>query len=503
VNETRTDTTVCELPDVRTPEGAPLSVRPRRIGIWGHYGGCNQGDDLVVTTLIANIRARIPDAQIVGFCLNPADTRQRHGIPAFAIYRFAERHDKRPHFWTPEQRVERSPIPRRFERTRAFIKRHSLLMAPLRGIRGACRAALAGSCKAWGAFTFPFKEVPFLRRCYRSLRGTDLLIVAGSGPLFDGWSGAWAHPYALFVWGNLARLCGSRMVCLSAGAGPLTGRLSRFFLRHAMQATSYRSYRDPSSAKLIAGLGVKGEHPVFPDMGFGLDVTRYVRPWERPGAARNRTIVGLGVMAHCDPRYIPRSDLPRYAAYVRKMAGFAAWLLHNDYAVLIASSDIGADPRTFADVRELLRREHGIHEHPRLIEPVVEDLSALASLFSACDCVVAARYHCIVLPWLLGKPVVALAYNRKQIDLMQSMGLGQYCLDIDHFEVPELVERFRAMEYNRDAIRAQLLEGVARCRARLAEQYDRVLGPLGAAGRTPGPAQRVAQPLPARHYGAI
>jgi polysaccharide pyruvyl transferase WcaK-like protein len=162
-------------------------------------------------------------------------------------------------------------------------------------------------------------------------------------------------------------------------------------------------------------------------------------------------------------------------------AEFTAWLLRNDYAVLVASSEIRADSRAFADVRDILRREHGIDDDPRLIEPPVCGFSELASLFSSCDYVIAARYHSIVLPWLLGKPVVALAYNRKQIDLMESMGQEAYCLDIDRFEVAELVERFRALECNRDAIRARLPERVARCRARLAEQYDRVLGPPVAA----------------------
>jgi polysaccharide pyruvyl transferase WcaK-like protein len=213
-------------------------------------------------------------------------------------------------------------------------------------------------------------------------------------------------------------------------------------------------------------------------MGFGLDVARYVRPWEAPRAAQNRTVVGLSVMAHCDPRYIPRNDPPRYAAYVRKMAEFCAWLLRNDYAVLAAPSDIWADPRSFADVREVLRREHGIDGDPRLIELPVAGLADLASLFAACDYVIAARYHCIVLPWLLGKPVVALAYNRKQIDLMESMGQQAYCVDIDRFEVAELVEQLRALERNRDAIRAELRKRVARCRERLAQQYDHVLSPL-------------------------
>ena len=450
------------------------SKRPLRIGIWGHYGGCNQGDELVVTTLIANIRARVPDAEIVGYSLNPADTRERHGIPALPLRRSAyEGRFVRP--WSPEQESRQpSSCEEGKSRWKAFLKRWRPLVWLVRGVRMATRSGIRAAASL-------LREFSFLVDSYRSLRGMELLIVAGSGPLFDDWSGPWGHPYAMYKWSALARLSGTRFACLSTGAGPIDSPLSRIFLRRAVRTTSYRSYRDASSARLMASLGVPGEHPVFPDMGFGLDAASYVRPWEPPGLARNRTLVGLGVMAYCDPRYIPRNDPRRYAAYIRKMAGFTAWLLRNDYAVLAVSSDIWADPQAFVDVRDVLRREHGLDDDPRLVEPPVDGLATLASLFSSCDYVIAARYHCIVLPWLLGKPVVALAYNRKHIDLMESMGQEAYCVDIDRFEVAELVERFRAMECNRDAIRTQLLEGVARCRARLAEQYDRVLGPPVAA----------------------
>lgn len=457
------------------------SRRPPRIGIWGHYAGNNQGDELLVATVLANIRARIPDAEIVGYCLNPVDTRQRHGIPAFPIYRFAEGNGRPARFWTPAVQAETSPAAGPSHRVKVFIKRRRWLLLPLQIARGTCRFLLHALRKIWNALTFPVKEIPFLRRCYRALCGTDLLIVAGSGPLYDGWSGPWVHPYALFMWSRLARLTGTRFVCLSTGAGPLSSRLGRFFVRHAMRKTSYRSYRDPSSAGLIASLGVEGEHPVMPDMGFGLDVGRYVGPWDPPGAVKGRTIVGLSMMAHCDPRYIPRNDPPRYDAFIRKIAELTAHLLRSDYAVMVVSSDIAADPRSFADVREILRRDHGLGEDPRLVEPRIEGLSELASAFSACDYVIAARYHCIVLPCLLGKPVLALAYNRKQIDLMELMGQQAYCLDIDRFEVGELVERFERMQRDRDAICGQLRERVERCRRRLAEQYDRVLGPLAAA----------------------
>ena len=60
---------------------------PQRIGIVGHYGVGNLGDDTVVAILINKIRERYPNAEVLGFSLKPADTERRHGIKAFPILR--------------------------------------------------------------------------------------------------------------------------------------------------------------------------------------------------------------------------------------------------------------------------------------------------------------------------------------------------------------------------------------------------------------------------------
>ena len=56
-----------------------------RIGLLDHMGYGNLGDAATQEALIANIKIRLPDANIVGFSLNPDDTRKRHNIPCYSI----------------------------------------------------------------------------------------------------------------------------------------------------------------------------------------------------------------------------------------------------------------------------------------------------------------------------------------------------------------------------------------------------------------------------------
>jgi polysaccharide pyruvyl transferase WcaK-like protein len=113
---------------------------------------------------------------------------------------------------------------------------------------------------------------------------------------------------------------------------------------------------------------------------------------------------------------------------------------------------------------------------PRLIEQPISGFACLINWLSWCDCVVAARYHCIVLPCALNIPVIGLAYHQKTFDLMESMGQSAYCLDIDSFRATELIDLFHTLQRNRQAISTELRERAIECRARLAEQFDRVLG---------------------------
>src|SRR5713226_3941872 len=58
---------------------------PKRIGLFGHVGTKNLGDEAILASVIQNIRLRRPGAEIVGFTVNPEDTFQRHGLRSFPI----------------------------------------------------------------------------------------------------------------------------------------------------------------------------------------------------------------------------------------------------------------------------------------------------------------------------------------------------------------------------------------------------------------------------------
>lgn len=442
----------------------------KRIGILGHVGTKNLGDEAIVAAVIQQIRDRYPDAEIIAFTIDPEDTQERHRIPAFPLRR------------SKRERGSSGPSqPRKLSRLRARIKATTTaaprLHAFLKGIQNTAR-------RSWGVLA----ELRFLTQCHNHLKGIDLLIVAGSNQLNDYFGGPWAFPYTLLKWCILAKWVGAKVAFLCCGAGPLDSRLGRLFIRYSLSLADCRSYRDASSRGLIERIGVSGNNPVCTDLAYGLTV---VQPAESVSATR-RLMVGINPLPFRDGRYWPEDNRELYQQYIRKLAAFALWLTDRGHSVSFFPTQLRADPPVIQDIRGLLSgRGAGSLDDPLGDRPL-RSVDDLIVRISAMDLVVATRYHGVLLSALLHRPVLAVAYLEKTRDLMAQLGQSDYVVDVTSFNTNSLVERFVVMESRTKTIRREIERRAKALRQVLGTEYDRVFGLLEDR-RIAGPAdERVA-----------
>jgi len=430
------------------------SGRVARIGILGHVGTLNLGDEAIIASVIRSIRSRYPSAEITGFSVNPEDTQQRHGIAAFPIRRI------------PKPDSSDSPTE---TNTRRGARRLAEIKAGLKSVPF-FNAVLKGVQKSLKAIRSSIQEPAFLVRSYRNLKGTDILIVAGSQQLNDYFGGPWGFPYTLLKWGLVAKMTGTKVAFLSGGAGPLNTRLGRFFVKRALALTSYHSYRDDSSRQFIENLGVPGENVVCPDLVFGFQVPTTAEV-SRP---RSGPIVGINPVPYFDGRYWPEHKPEVYEKYVRKLASFASWLIETGHSVFFFPTQLRADPLVIEDIRLALGScgppgcESGVLDRP------VHSFDDLIAGISMTDFVIASRYHGVILSEILNRPVVGIAYHRKTIDLMAELGQVEYALDIQSFELDELKERFLSLRSEAEAVKKLTRERVRQHFQTVETQYDRV-----------------------------
>lgn len=413
-------------------------------GLVSPCGWGNLGDAAIQDSTIAHLRERHPGATFVGFTLNPADTTERHGIPAFPISGVSL-----PTYPVTLPAVAPTPVDRWMER--------------LEEVRGAYRLAHA----ARAAWTFARGNRRHSGMVRTALADLTAIVVSGGGQLDEFWGGPWGHPYSLWRWSRLARARRIPFVVLSVGAGVLSTRWARRLVKGALSHAAYRSYRDTRSQAIADSLGLPGgAGPVVPDLAFGC-------PWPRPAAPGNGTrslSVGVSPMAYRDPRVWPSAD-PRngaaYAAYLGALTILIERIVGAGHRVTLFTTD-PQDGRAVQDLRPRL----GAVETTVVSTPT---LPALQSTLAAVDVVVASRLHGVLLSHLAGRPVLALSYDWKVDRHMEDLGQGRYRMSIEDSEPRNWIEGFARLLDERETAVRTIAVAVSRARGLVIAQFAEAL----------------------------
>jgi polysaccharide pyruvyl transferase WcaK-like protein len=348
------------------------------------------------------------------------------------------------------------------ESVKATLKALPVIYPVLKAIRAAATSVLDF-----------LDEAKFLVTSFTRLKGTDLLIVPGSGVLSDHFGGPLNFPYTLLKWSLLAKVSQTRLAFLSVGAGPLNSPLSRRLVKYSLSVARYRSYRDITSKRLLDNLGVPTTAPVLPDLAASLRID------STPSRPNNhRPIVGINAFPYFDPRYWPVSDTAKYQRYITTLTSFTSWLIHNNYKVFFFPTQIRADTLVIQDVKNLLTESGDLDLRNSLLEFPIHDVADLTARLAAIDLVVATRFHAILLSFLVNKPVLALSNHHKMADLMADMGQSQYLLDINTFFCESLIERFTTLKSNSETVKRQVAYRISEYRRALDRQYDILLTPI-------------------------
>jgi polysaccharide pyruvyl transferase WcaK-like protein len=395
-----------------------------KVSFFGHFGSTNSGNESTLLAILSRLRALYPDSEFRCICTNPEVVTTREGIEAVPITTRVAR------IWDRD-----IPLGRRL---------------PI-------------------AFVGIGEELHQFGSAFRQLRGTDILIVPGTGLVTDAYGLSNWGPYSVFKWSLMAKLRGCKVLFISVGAGPIERALGRVLVKAGLSLADYRSYRDDSSKAYLSEIGFRTTRdPVYPDLAFGLPDAMLSRNEARSEGTRR--VVGLGLMVY-PAKYSSGDARPEtYTTYLESLGAFAAWLLEHDYDIRLLLGD--AEPVVIEEFRSVLRARIGSHDEERVIEQPIASVEDVLAELAATDVVVATRFHNVLLAMLLNKPVIALSFHHKCSSLMRQMKLSEYCQEIDRIDADAMIEQFQRLELNRDAVKRTIDQGVSEARVALEEQYD-------------------------------
>jgi polysaccharide pyruvyl transferase WcaK-like protein len=441
-----------------------------RIGVFGHYGNKNLGDESIIEAAIQNIRTKIPSAKIVGFSMNPDDTSRRYKIAAFPIRQLKKANSRvsanHSALKGEEAKPDISPVDHHIQ------NRHPAFKPMFKGLSIGLRAARH-------LIVMPkmlVGEIRFILNAYRILKDIDILMITGSNQFLDNFGGPWAFPYTLLKWAALAKLAGSKVYFVSVGAGPISHRLSAIFIRWALHFADYASLRDAGSQQLIQTCGYKGDTHIYPDIAHSLKIDQIQpRPLTGIQESKQLPIIGINPMPLYDSRYWCVHDDRKYNTYLNKLVQFSNRLLAEKYPIFFFATQ-EKDNNVINDLIPLLDKDN-LEAMP--LESLVlcsKSVDELMAIISSTDIVVATRFHGTVLSLLAEKPLLGICYYRKARELMIDMGQGDYAVDLDTFAVEDLWKRFKRLEANRAAEKEQIRKHNSAYRSALNRQYDILFG---------------------------
>ena len=405
-------------PGARTakPRSDIQSIRPTRIGVLYPSGWGNLGDEAVLQATFHALRRRWPLAELRAFTLHPARTAANHGVTTEPLTGL-----NRPLFCAP-----RTEEP--------FLVRAAYAVA-----RRTRRLRVMGRVARWGADRAAdvVFEVMSLIRARRWLKTADLLLASGGGQLDDVWGGAWGQPYALARWAWLAKRAGVPFAFLSVGFGGASSWLSRRFLRYAVDQAAYCSVRDVGSRALTAGLGVKRDLRVVPDLAFGLQSGP---PWtpKRPGYD-----LAISPMTYMRPGSWPGADPAVYQRLLALWSNLVSAAATQGYRIHLFVSA----PEDMVALRDVWSR---LGEFARSVTTMNQaaDPNELLEFYRSVDLVISSRLHGVLLAMVAGRPVVALSHERKVRVAMTDAGVSACCAELTTATVDDTMAMVREVTNN-------------------------------------------------------
>ncbi|KQY26660.1 polysaccharide pyruvyl transferase family protein [Rhizobium sp. Root482] len=371
-----------------------------KIALFGQFGSGNSGNDGSMESMLNLLRHARPDCELICICSDPDLIEARYNVSSIGITGTTAQRAAAPR-WT------------------RFLKA-------------------------------PARKIAALFFLLSSLEGVDILIIPGTGILDDFQEHPFGWPFVVFRWCIAARLRRARVAFVSIGAGPVSRRLSRWFMKLAANSAGYRSYRDAFSRDYVKGLGLDvGSEGLFPDIAFRLPVPAV--PPRTPGA---RLSVGVGVMQYRGWSKDASDATQIYETYIAKMTDFVVWLSTKGHNVLLLTGDV-TDRIAMHDIMARIASRE-----PSLLDLVCAGtggtLQQLMCNILKTDIVVASRYHNVVCALKLGRPTISIGYAQKNLDLLTAFGQQRYSQPIQTFDLAVLRAQFKQIVTNVAAVQQEI-----------------------------------------------
>ena len=287
----------------------------------------------------------------------------------------------------------------------------------------------------------------------------DLILSVGGGYLNDN------YPVAMIRWlfeFYFGKLLGKRVIIYASSVGPFNKSWLRPFVRFVFNKLDLITLRDPKSKEALDSIRVNSSRihvtadaawsmePISREEGFQL------LKGEVPDSSE-RLKVSVSVRRW---EFYQGNSIKAHTEYVAAVSALVDHLVKNRSAEVFFLSTCTA----FGGYR---------HDDRQVAYKIIENIESLdgvkilsgeylpeqlSAIYANMDLHIGTRMHSNILAMLSGTPVVAIQYEPKTKDMMDSFGLGDWVIDIEQINPERLIEMVDRGIEKRDSIKAQIAQ---------------------------------------------
>lgn len=379
-----------------------MSRPVRSVALYGYLGSGNLGNDASLETIVGWLRNDHPDVELSCITIAPYETAARYGLPSARLS------------WrTSSQSGNR--------------------------VAEACR-------KLWGRLI----DIP---RSYVLAGSVDAIIVPGMGVLEERLGERpWGLPLGLFLMAAACRLRNRGFILLDVGAEWAVNPITRRLYAATARLATHVSYRDSESAAAMARTGAGNLAAIAPDLAFAHPAPTVSQP--EPGH------VVAGVMAYYGRKDDPKRGADVRRRYVATMARAIAQIAAAGSRVVLVGGD-RVDLDVAHDLRAAVLAECPSLPDDAIVIRASTTFTELTEEMMLAEIVIASRFHNLIGALRLARPTISVGYAGKNRHLMQSLGLDDYCQDIEDLDADRLVAQVRAAQEDAGELEARIRRGTA------------------------------------------
>ncbi|MHC2994766.1 MAG: polysaccharide pyruvyl transferase CsaB [Candidatus Atribacteria bacterium] len=287
------------------------------------------------------------------------------------------------------------------------------------------------------------------------LRNTNLFISGGGGLFQDSTGKGWSILYYLgLILG--AKIVRVPVMIYAQGIGPVSKQINKKLMKWILNKVDLITVRDNSSKELLENLGVvKPSICVNSDPSFLLRrkdtkdtidiIDKYTHIRELI-YSNNRPVIGISVREYKDNR----KDIRRIFAKV------ADDLIENYKAkIIFLPFKFDDDVRISEEILSLMKNKNQANVLTTRLEP-----EELLSLLYRLSLMVGIRLHSIIFSTMADIPFIALNYDPKVKNFVESLGLSELLLELDDTSLKNFKEKVKYIKENDDKIKKILSKKV-------------------------------------------